>query len=152
MAQYMTLPDGRNFEYFISGATDGYPLFWIHGTPGSYVPAAGIPEVCQEKGVRCITMSRAGYGESTRKIERKVVDCVLDIEALRDHLGIKEFIVGGWSGGGKLRTVLHFYIGTQLTILVKAPMPSLVPLAYLGVVVLSWWPDARPTISTQPRV
>lgn len=110
MALYMTLPDGRNLEYFVSGAIDGFPLFWIHGTPGSYVPAAGIPEVCQEKGVRCITMSRAGYSESTRKIQRRVIDCVPDIGALRDHLGIEEFIVGGWSGGCKFRITVHFYI------------------------------------------
>lgn len=110
MAQHMTLPDGRNFEFFVSGAMDGFPLFWIHGTPGSYVPAAGIPEVCQEKGVKCITMSRAGYGESSRKIERSVIDCVPDIEALRDHLGIEEFIVGGWSGGGEFQIALQVYI------------------------------------------
>lgn len=107
MAQQMKLPGGRTFEYLISGAADGYPLFWIHGTPGSYVPASGVPEACERKGLKCITMSRAGYGESTRTIGRKVVDCVPDIESLREHLGIHEFVVGGWSGGGELTTMSY---------------------------------------------
>lgn len=108
MAQYMTLPDGRTFEYLISGATDGFPLFWIHGTPGSYVPTLGVAEICKKKGVKCISMCRAGYGESTRKIERKVVDCVPDIEALKDHLEIKDFVVGAWSGGCESQPSLTF--------------------------------------------
>lgn len=101
MTQSIKLPDGRNFEYSISGATHGFPLFWIHGTPGSYVPPAGFAEVCEKKGVKCITMSRAGYSESTRKRGRTVVDFVADIEALKQQLGVKECFVGGWSGGGK---------------------------------------------------
>ncbi|KAI9691447.1 MAG: hypothetical protein M1822_007518 [Bathelium mastoideum] len=100
MAQQFKLPDGRNLDYLISGAKDGFPLIWIHGTPGSYLPIPSFSAVCEKKGVKVITASRAGYGGSTRKKGRRVVDAVPDLQALNEHLGVKQCIVGGWSGGG----------------------------------------------------
>ena len=100
MAQQFQLPDGRYVDYAVNGPEDGYPLVWIHGTPGAYIPVPNILAACEKKGVKVITLSRAGYGGSSRNKGRKIVDAVADLHALNEHLGVKQCIVGGWSGGG----------------------------------------------------
>ncbi|KAK4958146.1 hypothetical protein LTR10_004571 [Elasticomyces elasticus] len=100
MAQQFQLPDGRNLDYQISGAKDGFPFVFIHGTPGAYPTLSGLKAVCEKKNVKLITFSRAGYGGSTRHRGRRVVDGVADTKALLEHLGVQQCIVGGWSGGG----------------------------------------------------
>ncbi|RDW63709.1 hypothetical protein BP6252_11254 [Coleophoma cylindrospora] len=100
MAQQLNLPDGRNLDYLVSGAKDGFPLVWIHGTPGAYMPPPSLVTACEKKGIMVISFSRAGYGGSTRKQGRQIVDYVADTQALIDHLGVERCLVGGWSGGG----------------------------------------------------
>ena len=104
MAQQLHLPDGRIVQYLISGDPDGFPFVWIHGTPGAYQPVPGLTAVCKKKGVKVITLSRAGYGGSSRNRGRSVVDAVADLHALNEHLGVKQCFVGGWSGGGEQLT------------------------------------------------
>src|SRR4051812_42639588 len=99
--QILTLPDGRKTEYLVSGALDGFPFVFIHGTPGAYLVSPKMSAACEEKGFKLITLSRAGYGGSTRNKGRRVVDAVADIQALLDQLGVKKCVVGGRSGGGK---------------------------------------------------
>jgi pimeloyl-ACP methyl ester carboxylesterase len=106
MAQQFKLPDGRNLDYLISGAQDGFPFIWIHGTPGAYSPLSSLAATCAENGLKIITLSRAGYGGSTRNKGRLVVDAVADIQALTEHLGVKRCVVGGWSGGGRFTFTL----------------------------------------------
>lgn len=108
-AKQFQLPDGRNLDYLVGGAPDGFPLVWIHGCPGAYIGDPGFFAVCKEKGVKVITFSRAGSGGSSRNKGRLVVDEVADIEALIGHLGVKECLVGGWSGGGELSSNLSLY-------------------------------------------
>ena len=102
MAQHFTLPDGRNVDYVVTGAKNGFPFVFIHGTPGSYVVEPGLADLCQNKGLKLISASRAGYGGSTRKKGRLIIDAVADIQALLQHLGVEQCFVGGWSGGGKI--------------------------------------------------
>ena len=52
-------------------------------------------------GVFLVTHDRAGYGQSTRRPGRRVVDEVDDVAALADHLGFERFGVTGGSGGGR---------------------------------------------------
>jgi len=107
MAQQFTYPDGRNIDYQIYGAKDGFPLVWIHGTPGAYIPYQGLVAMCEKKGIKLISLSRAGYGGSTRHKGRHVVDVVADIQALKKHLGVGKCLVGGRSGGGILSCSLN---------------------------------------------
>ncbi|KAL9615717.1 MAG: hypothetical protein Q9160_009313 [Pyrenula sp. 1 TL-2023] len=101
MAKSFTLSDGRNIDYLVSGAEDGFPLLWIYGTPSAYQLAPGFADACTKKGIKVISLSRAGYGGSTRNKGRRVVDAVADIQALLAHLGVMgKFCVIGWSGGG----------------------------------------------------
>lgn len=106
MAQHFRLPDGRNFDYQISGASDGFPLLFVHGTPGAAIPVPSLEVACSKKGLKLVTFSRAGYGGSTRKKGKTIIDDVADIQALVEHLGVDRCFVGGWSGGGKSSPLL----------------------------------------------
>jgi pimeloyl-ACP methyl ester carboxylesterase len=94
------LPDGRLLEIDVSGPADGVPLLFHHGTPGSARPFGQIQRAVHAKGLRLVTYSRPGYGTSTRKPGRDVVDVVPDMVAVLDQLGAAECLVAGWSGGG----------------------------------------------------
>ena len=102
MAQTFTLPDGRKLEYLVSGSTkpDAVPFIFLHGTPGAHTPLPGFQKICEKKNLKLLTLSRAGYGGSTRKEGSRVVDVVADIQSLKEHLGIGKCFVAGWSGGG----------------------------------------------------
>jgi len=47
-----------------------------------------------------LTMSRPGYGDSTRQPDRSVVDVVSDTAAVLAAIGATRCVVAGWSGGG----------------------------------------------------
>lgn len=94
------LPDGRLLDIQVSGPEDGVPLVFHHGTPGAVPQLRAAQRAAAERGLRMVTYSRAGYGDSTRKPGRTVVDVVADVRALLDHLGARRCVVAGWSGGG----------------------------------------------------
>ncbi|KAK5167455.1 uncharacterized protein LTR77_007154 [Saxophila tyrrhenica] len=100
MAQQFKLPDGRNLDYSLTGATDGFPLVWHHGTPSGYTAIPVLATACEKRRFRLITFSRSGYGGSSRQKGRQIVDAVGDVRALLEHLGYQKCVVGGWSGGG----------------------------------------------------
>jgi pimeloyl-ACP methyl ester carboxylesterase len=52
------------------------------------------------RGLRLVTTSRPGYGDSTRQAGRSVADVVADTEAVLDALRADRCVVAGWSGGG----------------------------------------------------
>lgn len=100
--QTLTLPDGRKLDYLVSGPADGFPLVYLHGTPGgAYPPGAAVLGPCEERNIKLITISRAGYGGSTRVKGRRIVHVVPDVQAVLGHLGIDKCVVGGESGDGK---------------------------------------------------
>jgi pimeloyl-ACP methyl ester carboxylesterase len=90
------LPDGRSLEVHELGDPGGFPVVFHHGTPGSgtIYPRWATP------GVRVIAYDRAGYGASTRKPGRAVVDVVADVTAVADALELEQFATWGLSGGG----------------------------------------------------
>jgi pimeloyl-ACP methyl ester carboxylesterase len=94
------LPDGRVLHAFESGVPDGVPVLVHHGTPSSGQQARTWVEDATPKGIRLLSYDRAGYGGSTRREGRRVVDVADDIAALLDHLGIDRFLTWGVSGGG----------------------------------------------------
>ena len=96
----LTLADGRLLDYRVSGPEGGTPLVFHHGTPGSVVPVRAIERAAHARGLRLVTFSRAGYGGSTRKTGRRVVDVVADTAAVLDAIDATESYVAGWSGGG----------------------------------------------------
>ncbi|EMC98172.1 hypothetical protein BAUCODRAFT_155383 [Baudoinia panamericana UAMH 10762] len=103
MASQLKLPDGRILDYYVAAqATDSYkpPVIWVHGTPGAYPVFPDILSACERKGLGLVTFSRSGYGGSSRRKGRRIVDEVDDVQSLMEHLGHQMALVCGWSGGG----------------------------------------------------
>jgi pimeloyl-ACP methyl ester carboxylesterase len=98
--QIITTPDGRRIAFAEWGDPAGFPVVMIHGTPGGRLNRHWDPTKYAEAGARAITYDRPGYGSSDRHRGRAVVDCVDDVRAILDHLGIDRFSVEGGSGGG----------------------------------------------------
>jgi pimeloyl-ACP methyl ester carboxylesterase len=98
--QAVTASDGRSLTFAEWGDPDGFPVFSLHGAPGSRFSRFYDEDAYVEVGARVITYDRPGYGGSDRHRGRQVVDCVADIAAIADKLGIERFAVTGASVGG----------------------------------------------------
>lgn len=94
------MTDGRTLTLAEWGDPTGFPVFLLHGTPGSRFFRHYDESAYVEAGARVITYDRPGYGGSDRHPGRHVVDCVEDVAAIADRLGIGSFAVIGNSGGG----------------------------------------------------
>ena len=92
--------DGRSLDLQVTGPTDGVPLVFHHGTPGSLTQLRMLQRAAADRGLRLVTFSRPGYGGSTRQPGRRVVDVVGDVTAILDHLEADRCLTAGWSGGG----------------------------------------------------
>jgi len=90
----------RRVCYATWGDPAGFPVFQLHGTPGCRFNRFPDNERLAGTGARLITYDRPGYGRSDRHRGRRVVDCVGDVTAIADELGIERFAVTGGSGGG----------------------------------------------------
>jgi pimeloyl-ACP methyl ester carboxylesterase len=92
--------DGRTLAIAECGDPDGFPVFSLHGTPGSRFVGQANASAYASVGARVITYDRPGYGGSDRFRGRRVVDSVADVSAIADSLGIERFAVTGGSWGG----------------------------------------------------
>src|SRR4051812_28559453 len=97
---HIDLPDGRLLDVDVTGPDEGFPLVFLHGTPGSRTQFRSMQRATSERGLRLVTFSRAGYGASTRRPGRSIADDTDDVTAVLDHLGADRCLVAGWSGGG----------------------------------------------------
>jgi pimeloyl-ACP methyl ester carboxylesterase len=93
-------PAGRLLEVEVYGPRDGHALIFQTGTPSAGKLFAPMVEAGTSRGLRHVAYSRPGYGRSERAAGRSVADCVADIVAIADRLGIERFYTVGWSGGG----------------------------------------------------
>jgi pimeloyl-ACP methyl ester carboxylesterase len=58
--------DGRTLTIAECGDPDGFPVFLLHGTPGSRFGGQGLASSYASVGARVITYDRPGYGGSDR--------------------------------------------------------------------------------------
>ncbi|SHM71746.1 alpha/beta fold hydrolase [Cryptosporangium aurantiacum] len=93
-------PDGRILTVSVVGPEHGWPVFLLHGTPGSRTGPQPRATVLYRRGVRLISYDRPGYGGSTRYPDRRIVHAAADVAAIADDLRISRFSVVGRSGGG----------------------------------------------------
>lgn len=94
------MASGRALTFAEWGEPSGFPIFSLHGTPGSRLERHYDERKYVEAGARVITYDRPGYGCSDRNPGRAVVDCVADVAAIADMLSVERFAVTGASGGG----------------------------------------------------
>ena len=84
----------------VSGPAAGVPLVFHYGTPGAATSLRAVERAVHAHGLRLVTTSRPGYGDSSRLAGRTVADVVADISAVLAAIGADRCLVAGWSGGG----------------------------------------------------
>lgn len=103
MSQVQT-EDGRTLEVRVAGPENGLTLLFHWGTPSAAVPFGILERPAAERGLRVVTYSRPGYGQSTPRpdgtVRGTIADDATDVAAVLDGLGVDEFVTLGWSGGG----------------------------------------------------
>jgi pimeloyl-ACP methyl ester carboxylesterase len=118
--EHVQLPDGRRLDVQVSGPSDGLPLVFHHGTPGAATPIRALERAAHARGLRLVTTSRPGYGNSTRQPDRRVVDVVADTEAVLAALRADRCLTMGWSGGGPHTLACGARLGAAAAVLVVA--------------------------------
>lgn len=92
--------DGRTLAVEEWGVPDGTPVVYAHGTPMSRLARHPDDAMFADLGIRLITFDRPGFGHSTPRPDRRVVDAADDVATIADALGLGRFPVFGVSGGG----------------------------------------------------
>jgi pimeloyl-ACP methyl ester carboxylesterase len=111
----------------VSGPADGLPLVFHHGTPGAATPIRALERAAHARGLRLVTTSRPGYGDSTRQPGRDVADVVADTAAVLAAIGAERCLIAGWSGGGPHALACGARLGAAAAVLViagVAPYPA----------------------------
>jgi pimeloyl-ACP methyl ester carboxylesterase len=111
----ITLADGRSLAFCEYGDTNGSPLFYFHGLPGSRLEAKLADEAGRHLNARIIGIDRPGFGRSDFKGGRKIGHWPLDVAELANALGIDRFAVVGVSGGGPYSLACALKIPRRLT-------------------------------------
>jgi pimeloyl-ACP methyl ester carboxylesterase len=125
--EHLLLPDGRRLDLRVSGPADGMPLVFHHGTPGAATPVRELERAAHARGLRLVTTSRPGYGDSTRQPGRAVVDVVADTAAVLAAIGAERCLIAGWSGGGPHALACGARLGAAAAVLCiagAAPYPA----------------------------
>jgi proline iminopeptidase len=87
-----------------SGHPGGLPVLFLHGGPGAGATAVHR-RFFDPSTYRIIVYDQRGAGRSTpcgELTDNTTADLIADIERLRDHLGIKQFLLFGGSWGSTL--------------------------------------------------
>jgi pimeloyl-ACP methyl ester carboxylesterase len=100
VTEIVRTPDGRQLAVETWGDPDGWPVFLLHGTPGSRLGPCPRGIVLYQLGIRLIAFDRPGYGGSDPLNGRSVADVAVDVAAIADAFRYDRFAVVGRSGGG----------------------------------------------------
>lgn len=92
--------DGRRLEVLVQGSAESPVLLYHSGTPSGVASFPTLSDEAASRGLRLVSYSRPGYGESTPHPGRSVADGAADSAAIVDALGVEAFVTLGWSGGG----------------------------------------------------
>mmetsp|Transcript_16345 Transcript_16345/g.27177 ORF Transcript_16345/g.27177 Transcript_16345/m.27177 type:complete len:322 (-) Transcript_16345:83-1048(-) len=152
--QLFTLTDGRRLGYSEYGTSDGTPVFYFHGFPGSRIswPAFDHDDIATKMNVRIIAVDRPGYGISDAvKHGRTLLEWPDDVIELADSLSLDKFAVLGISGGGPYALSCAFKIPERLTktVVVSGMGPATAPGSKEGA---SWLFPAMPGIVRWPML
>jgi pimeloyl-ACP methyl ester carboxylesterase len=98
-----------------SGVPDGIPLLYLHGGPGSGLGSGGWRGTYDTGRHLVVALDQRGCGASRPLVSDTPASLatnttqalVSDIEALREHLGIEDWIVAGVSWGSTLALAYH---------------------------------------------
>jgi pimeloyl-ACP methyl ester carboxylesterase len=115
------LPDGRRLAYVTLGK--GAPVIYFHGTASSHLEVLLLRELATNANLELISVDRPGYGLSSYKPRKTLQDFNADVNYLADYLGLENFGVLGWSGGGAFALAYLTFNAERVTraVIVSAP-------------------------------
>ena len=99
-ARQAQLQDGRRLGFVEFGDPAGAPVILFHDLWGNRSQRHPDDSLLMQLGVRLIGVDRPGYGMSTRKPGRSIMDVVDDVMLLSKALQLERFSVLGCSAGG----------------------------------------------------
>jgi len=105
---------GGRLQVREEGDPEGKPVFVLHGTPGSRLMYGPHVADAAKKGLRLICYDRPGYGGSTARPGRRIVDTAAEVVAIADALRLDRFGVWGHSGGGAPALACAAVIGDRV--------------------------------------
>ncbi|MEU4190913.1 alpha/beta hydrolase [Kribbella sp. NPDC026611] len=139
LEQDLRLTDGRTLHTYDTGGS-GFPVIWNHGTPNVGAPPEPLFAAADELGLRWVSFDRPGYGGSTLHRGRTVASVANDTAAVADALGIDQFALAGYSGGGTFALGTAAVLGNR----VRAAL-TLAAIAPYGVDGLNWFDGMVPS-------
>ncbi len=91
--------DGRKLAYSEYGDAEGYPVLYFHSNTGGELECDHGNDVLLQHGIRLISVSRPGFGESDRSPQYSLLNHAEDIKQLLDQLGIQSCAILSLSSG-----------------------------------------------------
>lgn len=109
-AGLLSVADGNEIYWEISGNRDGKSALYLHGGPGSGLRSSGYCRHFDPQRYRIVGIDQRGCGRSRPlvadalcELQRNTTQSIIqDIEAVRRHLDIKTWLVSGVSWGTTL--------------------------------------------------
>ena len=93
------LSDGRELCFREYGIPDGVPVILMHTTPASRQQMHADTQLSTKLGIRLIVPDRPGFGLSTPKLNRTILDWCDDFKQLLNYTKINKFGVIGYGSG-----------------------------------------------------
>jgi pimeloyl-ACP methyl ester carboxylesterase len=104
-ASRILLKDGRLLAWSQYGATQGFPLFYLHEAGSSRLEAAFFDAEARRSGFRLIAVDRPGLGESDPHALMTRASCADDLLQLADQRGVSEFGILSSGAGSAIALV-----------------------------------------------
>ena len=106
----ITLKDGRSLCYIEYGNLTGKPVLFFHSLIASRLQGPPNSSQLKKLNIRLIVPDRPGYGKSTHKPDRSLLDWAHDVEELADQLQLDKFYIAGYSAGGPHAAACAYYL------------------------------------------
>lgn len=137
---YIVLKDGRHLGFAEYGLSDGFPILYFHGFPGSRLEAEKLHDAACRAKVRLIALDRPGMGLSSPKKNRTLLDFADDVSEFAATLHLDTFSILGYSGGVPFVAACAYRLSKVIQ---KAVIVSgMAPLTY---------PDTRSSLSSSQK-
>jgi len=125
-ARQAQLQDGRRLGFAQFGDAEGAPVIVFHDLWGNRNIRHPDDSILARLGIRLIGVDRPGYGMSTRKRDRSIMDVVDDVMLLSKALQLDRFAVLGYSAGGPCALAVAYRLPQRVRRCdVGAPLPPM---------------------------
>ena len=97
-----------NMHYYLWGNKTGKPFIWVHGTFSNGTEILDFVDTLVNQNYFVVAIDYYGHGLTSKpNKEVSIYDVADDMNALLEHLNIKQTIVGGWSRGGIIAAAFY---------------------------------------------